>query len=106
MEITDIVNTVESLCTPAYLYFAISLLSILTMFAYNYNNQNYCLGNFKSSFPNSPYYYAYKIIYVLLVTYILNQLCQRGYANISWFLLLFPYALMFIFILIAITLVK
>jgi hypothetical protein len=102
----EISKTLESLCTPSYLYLTISLLSIFTIFACNYNNNNYCLGSLKSNFSNSPYYYVYKIIYVLLVTYVLNQLCQRGYGNISWFILLFPYILMFLFIIIGISLVK
>jgi hypothetical protein len=102
----DILEIIKNLCTPAYLYLVISLLSIFTIFTCNYNKRNYCLGEMKSHHPNSPYFYIYKIIYVLLVTFILNQLCERGYENISWFLILFPYILMFLLIIIAMTLIK
>lgn len=98
----DILKTINQLCTPAYLYFTLSIISILAIYITNYNEKYYCLGTLKCSVNNSLSLYIYKIVYVIVMTFLLNQLCSRGFEGISWFIILLPYILMFMFIIISI----
>jgi hypothetical protein len=36
------------------------------------------------------------ILFTLFWTWVLNRLCSAGYIRVSWFLVLFPYLLLFI----------
>jgi len=76
-------KTFESLCTPAKIYLVIS---VLALFYALYNNISF--GAF-----------AMKLVFVLLWTYILSWLCNKGYKNLSWFLVLFPYVIILLAIL-------
>lgn len=93
-------NVFKQLCTPAQIYFAISFLSILTMMVQNIQDQNsYCCGLIKEKTPiNNVVYFAFKIVYVFVWTYLLNLLCKKGYKTISWVILLLPLIGMFILI--------
>lgn len=91
-------KNIKNLCTPAWVYFWMSMMSVLALFVQNCTNQNmYCLGFYKtySSQPNI-IYFIFKILYVLGWTWVLNTLCNKGYKNISWFLVLLPFIAMFI----------
>ena len=89
----------RKLCTPAYLYLVISVFSIIIIMLQNGSNSNtYCMGNYSCQVPNIYLIFVVKFIYVLFWTWILNLLCKAGYPSVSWLLLLFPFILMFIFI--------
>ena len=89
----------RKLCTPAYLYLVISAFSIIIIMLQNGSNSNtYCMGNYSCQVPNIYLIFVIKLLYVLFWTWILNLLCKAGYPGISWVLLLFPFILMFIFI--------
>lgn len=91
----------RKLCTPAYIYLVISILSIVIIMLQNTSNSNtYCMGNYSCQVPNIFVIFAIKLLYVLFWTWILNLICKAGLPGISWFLLLFPFILMFIFIII------
>jgi hypothetical protein len=67
----------EKLCTPAKLYFALAILSIL-------------LGLF------SGFHFMailMKLIFAVIYTFILSWLCKKGFTGLSWFLVLLPYVL-------------
>jgi hypothetical protein len=68
----------EKLCTPAKVYFAIAILSIL--FGLFANIRVFAL-------------FA-KLVFAFIYTYILNFLCKKGYQSISWFLVVLPYLVM------------
>jgi hypothetical protein len=90
---------IKKLCTPAYVYLVISMISIILMIIQNAGNTNtYCLGNYACMVSNTAWVFAGKAFYVVLWTYILNLICSYGYRNISWFLVLFPFVLFFILI--------
>ena len=90
---------IKKLCTPAYVYLVISIISIIIMIIQNSGNTNtYCLGNYGCQVSNTAWVFAGKAFYVILWTYILNLICSYGYRNISWFLVLFPFMLFFILI--------
>jgi hypothetical protein len=67
----------EKVCTPAKLYFALAILSIL-------------LGLF------SGFHFMailMKLIFAVIYTFILSWLCKKGFTGLSWFLVLLPYVL-------------
>ena len=88
----------RKLCTPAYVYLVISIIAIIIMAIQNYNNVDvYCLGNYSCN-ADTGLIFVIKIIYVIFWTWILNIICSAGAQNVAWFLVLFPYILLFIFL--------
>ena len=86
----------RKLCTPAYVYLIISVIAIILMAIQNYHNVDiYCLGNYSCK-TNTALVFVVKIIYVLFWTWILNIICSAGATNVAWFLVLFPFILLFI----------
>ena len=75
----------KELCTPARLYFLISVIAIIISLFSGFN--------FIALLMNAGFALAW--------TYILNLLCKKGFKSISWFLVLLPYFLMFIGFLLA-----
>ncbi len=91
--------SVKSLCTPAYLYFVISMVALAIMALQNYGNTNiYCLGEYSCGVSNTSIIFLIKLAYVLLWTWILNLICVAGVPSLSWFLVLLPFILMFLLI--------
>ena len=93
------IKGIKNLCTPAYLYFVISIIFLIIVYIQNYNNNNvYCLGSYSCDVTNVWLIFAMKIIYILFWTWILNLICMAGVPSLSWFFVLFPFVLMFILI--------
>ena len=90
----------NSLCTPSQLYLMLSIISILALLMQNYSSPNtYTVGRYTVPLEhNNMLFFAFKAIYVLIWTFLLNQLCKYGYGGISWFLVLLPFLLMFVII--------
>ena len=87
----------RKLCTPAFLYFSISMIAIILMIFQNFGNQNkYCLGEFNCYTENLGLIFVGKILYIIFWTFILNLICKSGFTGISWFLVLFPFIFMFV----------
>jgi hypothetical protein len=90
----------KELCSPAFLYFILSIFGILVSVFQNLGNRNmYTLGNFSTPVPNTLLIFIVKIIYVLFWTWILNLMCKDGHREIAWFLVLLPFVLFFILVL-------
>ena len=68
----------KKLCTPAMLYFSISIITILIAL---FSGVKFIA-------------LAVKSVFVIIWTFLLNLLCNKGYKSISWFLVLFPYVVM------------
>ncbi len=67
----------KKLCMPAQIYLAITILA--TMFAI---------------FNRVPFMAVIvKLMFAFGWTFVLNWMCSNGYANVSWFLVVFPYVL-------------
>jgi len=89
----------RSLCTPAQVYFTLSTLSILGLLLQNTNPYRYRVGMYSTSIPHhNGLFFVFKILYVLIWTYILQELCKHGYKGISWFLVLLPLLAFFLII--------
>ena len=64
-------TTTKNLCTPAFIYFALSVPSIALMF-------------------------VMKLIYILFWTWILNLICRDGHTNVAWLLVALPFIAVFL----------
>jgi len=60
------------------------------------DRHTYCLGTYRCNMSSTLIPFLGKIVYMLLVTLGLNELCKRGYSNLSWFIFLFPFIMMFV----------
>jgi hypothetical protein len=85
----------KSLCTPAALYFGISMVTIVVVLFQNLQNtQSYTVGSFSCRVPNTLFVFLAKVVYVLFWTYVLNLICKDGHVGLSWLLVLLPWILM------------
>ena len=81
----------KKMCTPAMVYFLVSITTLLAMILLNWGNRNkLCMGEFECPVDNIYVIYVVKLAYLLFITIILDSLCKNGYASISWFLVFFP----------------
>ena len=85
------------MCWPAYIYFILSMISILVLSFQNYGNvTTYCVGDYSCQVSSTFIVFAIKILVVLLWTWILNLICKAGATPLSWFLVLLPFLTMFV----------
>jgi len=93
-------NRLTSLCFPAQVYFIISIISILGILSQNaMNSDRYRIGIYSAKSPiKNIWFFTFKIIGVLLWTFILNFLCDSGLKGVAWFFVLLPIVLMFVII--------
>lgn len=93
----DVINRIRSLCTPALIFFVISVISLMLMILDNIENtHSYCFGNVSCNVANTSMIFMIKIVFVVAWTWFLDILCCRGYENLSWFILLLPYIFLLI----------
>jgi hypothetical protein len=87
----------KELCTPAFLYFTLSMLSILISVVQNLgNSRRYNLGMLTARVPSTFLVFFVQIIYILFWTWVLNLMCKDGHKEIAWFLVLIPFILLFL----------
>jgi hypothetical protein len=92
-------KSIKELCSPAALYFIISILSLIMIVFQNLGNSNsYHVGNFSCRVPSTVLIFIIKLIYILFWTWILNLICKDGHTGISWLLVLLPFILLFVLI--------
>ena len=91
----------SKLCTPAYVYFILSIIFILYILVVNIlfgDSSTYCFAGTSCSMASPILMFIFKILYVILWTYILNLLCKTGKfgTSISWFLIILPFFVLII----------
>ena len=92
-------KSLKELCTPAMLYFVISMFALIMILFQNLgNNNSYHVGSFSCRVPNTMIVFVVKFIYILFWTYVLNLICKDGHIGLSWLLVLLPWILLFVFI--------
>ena len=92
-----LMKKIRKLCTPAYVYLVISVIAIVGMMVQNAGHTNiFCLGEYECDVKNTAVVFMGQGIYTAFWVFILDCICKSGYKNISWFLVLIPYILMFI----------
>jgi cell division protein FtsW (lipid II flippase) len=88
---------ISELCTPARIYFLISFIGIAIAIIQNFGNSSkYCLGMFTCNVPSVLLVFIFKIVYIFFWAWILNLMCKDGHSEIAWFLVIFPYVLLFV----------
>jgi hypothetical protein len=102
-----VVSKVQSLCTPALVFFVISVVSLFVMIFDNLENTHtYCVGNVSCNVANTSMIFIFEILFLVFWTWLLNFICSRGYSGVAWFILLFPYILLFMVVLLVASEIK
>ena len=92
-------RSLKELCSPAALYFIVSIFALVMILFQNLGNSNsYHIGNFSCRVPSTILIFTIKLIYILFWTWILNLICKDGHTGISWLLVLLPFILFFVLI--------
>ena len=88
-----------NMCTPATIYFVISLIGLILVGVNNVdNNDKICIWNYNCYVGNNITVFIVNAIYILFWTFLLDLMCKNGYTSISWFVLLLPFLLSFLFL--------
>jgi len=95
----NVSKTIKDLCTPAYVYFILSTISVVVYLYYMNNNgmnNDHTMGGL-----------VFNVIYYLFWTWVLNLICNSTFLKnkvgknagqvISWLLVLFPIIFMIFF---------
>ena len=84
-------DNLKKMCTPATIYFILSLTTLIVMVLSNIGNKRiFCMGEYDCPVDNVLLIYIIKLGYILFTTIVLDSLCKNGYGTISWFLVFFP----------------
>jgi uncharacterized membrane protein YhaH (DUF805 family) len=67
------------ICTPAQLYIILTVIAIIALAV-------------KKQFMSIPY----NLLFALVYTFLLNWLCDKGWTNMSWILVIVPFVAMLI----------
>ena len=90
---------IKGLCKPAKFYLYLSIAGIVMSIIQNmrkFDNSNYKCGSFSVNVPSVMLIFAFKIVYVVFWTYVLNLLCKDNNVRLAWLLVLFPIILLFV----------
>jgi hypothetical protein len=91
------IKFVKKLCTPAYVYLVISVITIVALMFQNSGNvDSYCMGSYECPVPSTALVFLVEFLYVAFWTFILDAICKAGYKQFSWFIVLFPFLLFFV----------
>jgi H+/Cl- antiporter ClcA len=97
-------NKLSELCTPALIYFVLSVIGIVMAIFQNMGNTNkYCLGSFACQVPSTIAVFIVKFVCVFFWTWVLNLMCADGHIGIAWFLVLLPFILLLLIIMLIMT---
>lgn len=94
------------MCTPAQIYLVVSvIMMILSYFGMTAISQQLTMNqnghpalhslNFTYQ-KDSNTSYVVQAVFIVLWTWLLSYLCNKGYSELSWFLVLLPWVLMFL----------
>jgi hypothetical protein len=90
-------KSLKELCSPAMLYFIISIIALASVLLQNLgNSSSYHVGSFSCRVPSTSAVFIAKFIYILFWTYVLNLICKDGHTSLSWLLVLLPWILLFV----------
>lgn len=90
-------KNLKDLCTPAMVYFVISIVALFMILLQNLGNSNsYHVGSFSCRVPSTILVFIVKLVYILFWTWVLNLICKDGHNEISWLLVLLPWILLFV----------
>jgi hypothetical protein len=88
----ELLDTINKLCKPAYVYLVISVIGMIVLILQNMgNNGKYCVGTFNCNVPHNGLVFLGQGLYIALWTWVLHYICRKGYKNLSWVLVLLPF---------------
>ena len=71
-------KTIKSLCSPAYIYFMLTALTLTLMAIQNFGqNSVYCVGCLSCNVSSVISIFLSKALYVIFWTFLLNKLCLK-----------------------------
>ena len=77
----------KELCTPAYVYLVMSVISLIILTLQNMGHSNkYCIGHYMCDVGNTYIIFVIKILYILFWTWLLNVICRGGATSFAWLL--------------------
>lgn len=90
----------KKLCTPATIYFVISAIGMFLLGIQNLNGKDdmLCIGVYKCSIASKTMVFLLNALYILFWTFVLDLFCKSGYKDLSWFIVLIPIILFFLFL--------
>jgi hypothetical protein len=83
----NVLNQVNSLCGPAYIYFMFSFFIFVVSLIRSIITR-------KIHFINT----VFRLVFLFAVTFVLKWLCEKGYTKFSWFLLYWMFAFVLIMV--------
>ena len=88
----------KKLCTPASIYFVISMIAFLIILVQNLGGSSnvLCVGDYKCDIGSVFVSLFINLLYIVFWTFVLDLMCKNGYEKISWLLVLMPILLFFI----------
>jgi hypothetical protein len=89
---------INQLCTPAYLFFMISMVLLVIVAIQNMmekNKTDYSMGRYRCRVPSCMLMFVLKVLYIIFWTWVLNLMCKDGHKDIAWFVFLLPYIIWF-----------
>lgn len=89
----------KKMCTPATIYFVISMILLVLLGVTNLgDDEMLCVGNYRCHVGDKTMVFVINGLYILFWTFILDLMCKGGYSELSWFILLLPFVLSFLFL--------
>ena len=93
--VNKLTTSYNKLCTPAMLYFTISILSLIVVLFQNLGHtKSFHIGSFSARVPNTALVFIIKLMYILFWTWILDLICKDKHTNVAWLLVLLPYVVL------------
>ena len=86
----------RNMCTPATIYFMISVIGLVLVAITNSDSEELCIGDYNCYVGNNSIIFILNAVYILFWTFILDLMCKSGYSSLSWFVLLLPFVILFI----------
>lgn len=90
---------IKKLCSPSMIYFVVSAFAFALLGIQNLNGDDntLCVGSYKCGIASKTIVLALNAIYILFWTFVLDLFCKAGYKDLSWFIVLIPIILIFVF---------
>lgn len=90
----------KKICTPAFLYFLLSIIAFLMLGLQNVDgdDKKLCAGSYTCAVASKSVIFIIHAIYIMFWTFVLDLLCKSGYSELSWFIVFLPFMLFFLFL--------
>lgn len=90
----------KKICTPAFLYFVLSIIAFLMLGLQNVDgdDKKLCAGSYSCTVASKSVIFILHAIYIMFWTFVLDLLCKSGYSELSWFIVFLPFMLFFLFL--------